>query len=332
MQIAHRLTQQDTIRPLTPHEVTMATRILELNLGYSPLDTVLIVTDEQMLNQEAAIWFETAKALGLPVELVVISGMTHSGEEPPPEIIAAAEQASINFFQTTYSLTHTQAGKKSVLNNGRGVSLPGADYNLLIKTLSADYGPIQHLGEQLKTALSQTETLTITSAAGTNLTTKVRTTGIINDSGFFGPGEMGNLPAGEVFFAPLLGTTSGTLVIDGSIADDILDAPITVVIENGVATSITGGTAATNLLQKLNAFGPAGLTVAEVGIGTNEAAEISDNLLEAEKAYGTVHIAFGNSSAIGGENDVAIHIDGLVSEPVVSTDAAEILRNRTFTL
>ncbi len=330
MNITTRLTSQDTLRPLLAHEQLLGSRIFELNLNAIPTDTVIIVTDEAMLHQEAAIWFETAKIQGLPVELFVISEMTHSGEEPPEEIILAAEAASISIFQTSYSLTHTQAGKKAVLNNGRAISLPGADYMLMMRTLSADFAPIKTLGDSLKTILGQSTSLQVTSAAGTNLTTQIRQNGIINDSGFIAAGELGNLPAGEVFFAPLLGSTNGTLVIDGSIADDVLDAPITATIENGVATKMTGGMAAARLWEKLSAFGQAGLTVAEVGIGTNSAAEISDNLLEAEKAYGTVHIAFGNSSAIGGENDVAIHIDGLIAEPTVTADSQEIVRNRVF--
>ena len=40
--------------------------------------------------------------------------------------------------------------------------------------------------------------------------------------------------------------------------------------------------------------------------------ELNKKVDEAEKAYGTIHVAFGNSSAIGGENDVPIHLDGVV--------------------
>jgi aminopeptidase len=330
MKISQRLNQEYSIRPLTPHEAALGKQILELNLGYTPSDSVLIVADERMLQNEAAIWFESAKELGLPIDLIVISEMTRSGEEPPTELVTAAEQASIVILQTVFSLTHTAAGKAARLNNGRGASLPGADHELIMRALSIPYDSIRELGTTLKDLLQKTEQVTVTSIQGTNLTARVRQTGVINDSGFILPGETGNLPAGEVFYAPLLGSTNGTLVIDGSIADDILDAPITVTIQNGVATKIEGGTAAQRLWNKLNQFGEAGRIVAEIGIGTNPAASISQNLLEAEKAYGTVHVAFGNSSAIGGENNVPIHIDGLISEPTVLFDSEKILANRVF--
>lgn len=170
----------------------------------------------------------------------------------------------------------------------------------------------------------------ISSAQGTNLTAAIRQKGIEAETGFLRAGEIGNLPSGEVFFAPILGSTNGTLVIDGSIADDVLDKPISIEIIDGIATKFSGGEAAYRLEKKLTHFGKKGLTVAEIGIGTNKNAKITNNLLEAEKAFGTVHVAFGNSSAIGGENNVPIHIDGLVSEPTVWVNDEVILENKIF--
>ena len=111
MRISNQLTQQHSIRTLAPHEAALGKQIFELNLGYIPTDTVLIVADEQMAENEAAIWFESAKELGLPINFMVISEMVRSGEEPPQEIVIAAEQASIVILQTVFSLTHTAAGK-----------------------------------------------------------------------------------------------------------------------------------------------------------------------------------------------------------------------------
>ncbi len=42
-----------------------------------------------------------------------------------------------------------------------------------------------------------------------------------------------------------------------------------------------------------------GTTVAELGIGTNEAAILNGIILEDEKVYGTVHIAFGTNTSLG---------------------------------
>lgn len=330
MRIHSTYTDQHTIRQLTEAERSLAHQVLTHNLGLHAADTVLIVTIPEMLEQETALWFEISKTIAHSVELIVITDMSHSGQEPPAEIIAKAEQASLSIFQTEHSLTHTQAGKAAILNQGRGASLPGANYELILRSLAADHQPIVTLGEKLKKLLSQSKKIEITSSAGTALTTDIRSNKVYNDSGLIPVGELGNLPGGEVFFAPLLGSAQGTIVIDGSIADDILDEPITITVKDGLATRITGGTAARNLKQALTAAGPLAFSVAEIGIGTNPTAQISPNLLEAEKAYGTVHIAFGNSSAIGGEINVPVHIDGLVAEPTVRVDGKVILKDRQF--
>lgn len=330
MEVSHYLTNTDSIRQLTSTEFELAKNILTHNLAHQPGTNIFIVTVPEMLEKEAALWFETAKMIGSQVKVVVLTGMSHSGEEPSQEIVDAVGLADTSLFQTVHSLTHTRAGKAVSIRGKRGASLPGADYELLMRTLSIDYSPIKQLGEKVMAALKNHQTISITSSEGTNLTAKIRPDLVQNDSGYFEAGEIGNLPAGEVFFPPVLGSANGMVVIDGSIADDLLDSPITLEIKDGKITSFSGGTAATNLEKKLTQFGDGGVTMAEIGIGTNKAANISQNLLEAEKAYGTVHIAFGNSSAMGGEIDVPIHIDGLVAKPGVKLDDTVILNNKKF--
>jgi len=307
-----------------------ATALLKQNLALQENESVLIVTVPEMLELEAAIWCQAAQHHGSKVELLCLSGMTHSGEEPPAVVIKAATQADITILQTTYSLTHTQAGKQAIANGGRALSLPGADIRLLQLAFGTDYKELTTLGTSLEQILVNGKTIHITSPQGTDLTAGIRQTEIIAETGTLYPGELGNLPSGEVFFAPLLGTTNGTLVVDGSIADDVLDEPIIIEIRDGIATKFSGGVAAQNVEKKLAHYGKKGLTIAEIGIGTNKLAKVGNNLLEAEKAFGTVHVAFGNSSAIGGENNVPIHIDGLVSEPTVWVDGVKVLARKRF--
>jgi leucyl aminopeptidase (aminopeptidase T) len=333
MKIIQDLDQTTTLRTLTAEELALGVQVLRTNLGYQPGESVLIVTDDLMSDREAAVWFEAAKTIdGARVRMLVLRDMHHSGEEPPEKVVAACADSDITFLHTSFSLTHTQAGKMISAHGHRGASLPTVDHEMMMRTLTIDYAPIQKLGTQLQTLLNQATTLHITSANGTRLELGVRQGHIFNDGGIVTNGEVNNLPAGEVFFAPLVGSTQGTLVIDGAVADDKLDRPIAMTIENGVAVSFEGGFAARDLEKKLRAFGHKGLTVAELGIGTNPATHPTGSLIEAEKAYGTIHMAFGNSSAMGGENNVPIHIDGVVVQPKVIADEKIILENGTFTL
>ena len=59
----------------------------------------------------------------------------------------------------------------------------------------------------------------------------------------------------------------------------------------------------------LLAHGARGTNLAEVGVGTNDRARMTGNVLEDEKILGTVHVAFGASAGIGGTVSVPIHLD-----------------------
>jgi leucyl aminopeptidase (aminopeptidase T) len=66
--------------------------------------------------------------------------------------------------------------------------------------------------------------------------------------------------------------------------------------------------------------------VAELGIGTNEKAQLTGNVIEDEKILGTVHVAFGASAAIGGTIQVPVHLDSVVMRPTLTVGDAEVVR------
>ena len=60
---------------------------------------------------------------------------------------------------------------------------------------------------------------------------------------------------------------------------------------------------------------PAVANLAELGIGTNEAAKDTANILEGEKILGTCHIAFGDNKGFGGTVSAPFHRDYIVPSP-----------------
>jgi leucyl aminopeptidase (aminopeptidase T) len=80
------------------------------------------------------------------------------------------------------------------------------------------------------------------------------------------------------------------------------------------------------LMELLTKHGEDGTNIAELGIGTNEEATLTGNILEDEKILGTAHVAFGASAAIGGNVQVPVHLDCVIVEPTVEIDGAEIVR------
>jgi leucyl aminopeptidase (aminopeptidase T) len=128
-------------------------------------------------------------------------------------------------------------------------------------------------------------------------------------------------------FAPVAGWGGGTLVVDGSIAGvGRLDGPVTLTVRSGHLSDASGQPGA-QLLELLTVHGDDGTSVAELGIGTNEAAILTGNILEDEKILGTAHLAFGASAAIGGTVQVPVHLDCVVLEPTVEIDGEPLVRD-----
>ena len=102
----------------------------------------------------------------------------------------------------------------------------------------------------------------------------------------------------------------------------------------GMLIGASGGPegAAEAYLAALDAHGPLARTIAELGIGTNENAEITGNVLEDEKVLGTAHIAFGASAGIGGTVTVPVHLDVVVLTPTLHVGATLVVSDGEFVL
>jgi leucyl aminopeptidase (aminopeptidase T) len=64
--------------------------------------------------------------------------------------------------------------------------------------------------------------------------------------------------------------------------------------------------------------------IGEFAFGINLKARFVDEFLEAEKLFGTIHIAFGNNSDFpGGQNPSRNHLDLLISKPSVKASTKD---------
>lgn len=322
----------DMVRTLEPDELALATRILRDNMDVTSKDSLLVVTDPAMVTQEGALWFEAGKALAGRVHMVVFEGMSQHAQEPPSVVTLMMSKSSVVMLQTSYSLSHTAARKLATSKGARIASLPTARHDLLMRTLSTDFDALGTLSTKIADSLTTANQARVTTPLGTDITFALTDRAGIDDTGFYTRrGDFGNLPAGEAFVAPVEGMSNGVFVVDGSFAEVQLDAPITITIQDGIATSITGGKAADALKQQLEAVGnPLAYSIAELGIGTNKAADPTGELIEAEKAYGTVHIALGNNATIGGTTSVPFHSDGVLLMPTLWLDDDLVIQDGVF--
>jgi leucyl aminopeptidase (aminopeptidase T) len=228
---------------------------------------------------------------------------------------------------TSKSMSHTRARMEACLNSTRIATLPGVTEEILQRGMLADYQKIASRTQKLASLFSKAKSARIETATGTSVVFDLENRGAHADTGLIhSPGSFSNLPAGEAYIAPIEGKTEGTIVFDGSFAGiGTLDSPITIIIKEGIVENVTGGKQADELKNIFEKAGKSGKNVAELGMGTNEKAEISGNILEDEKVMGTLHVAFGDSSTIGGLIESSIHLDGVIKAPTLFIDDIKLM-------
>ncbi|MCL1818770.1 MAG: aminopeptidase [Spirochaetaceae bacterium] len=223
----------------------------------------------------------------------------------------------------------------------RGFWSPRVTAESFIRAVPVDYMRMRLECLRIKEILDEAVSLRVTNKNGTDIVVSVAgRTGFADDGDFSVPGKGGNLPAGEVFVSPVVGSTEGRIVFDGSICaqhgEILIKTPIAVEVAGGFVKKIEGKEEAEELLATIlmgeerarvlenEAKLPAGQgevyarnarNIGELGIGLNPNAKICGNMLEDEKVYRTCHFAIGFN--YDEDAPSLIHLDGLVSEPTI---------------
>jgi leucyl aminopeptidase (aminopeptidase T) len=294
-------------------------------MGVSPGEDVLVVCNP-VTEEIGALMRIEAQGDGADATLAVMSERDSHAAEPPHALAAAMAAADVVLAPTIQSLSHTAARKAASEAGVRIGTLPGVTEEMLIRLMNAELEEIRRRGWAVVTALNSGSEARITCRHGSDFRLGLEgRLGIVDAGELSSRGAFGNLPCGEGFIAPVEGTGEGTLVVDGSIAGvGLLDTPTSLTVRGGHLTDTTGPEGAA-LLELLDAHGEDGTSVAELGIGTNEEAILTGNILEDEKILGTAHVAFGASAAIGGTVQVPVHLDCVVLEPTVEIDGETIV-------
>lgn len=292
-------------------------------MGLRRIERVLVVADDASLRLGTAL-YRGMLALDYDSSLITMKPRDMSGEEPSDAVAAAMRNADVALLATSKSLSHTRARQAASAAGARIASMPGITKQMLERgAMTADYAKVGRITARLARMLRGTECVRITTAKGTEMTASCKGRKMMLDTGIYRKkGEWGNLPAGEVYFAPVEGTTEGTVIIDGALFGRV-SKPVKVTIHNGRVVSAVGSTKLTGVLRKYKNAD----NIAEIGIGTNPAARIIGNVLEDEKVLGTCHVAFGNSTALGGRVYSEVHIDGIVLKPTIEADGRLVMKD-----
>ncbi|UED68079.1 aminopeptidase [Brevibacillus sp. HD3.3A] len=308
--------------------VEISRNLLATCLGVKEKEELVIVTDEDKRPLAEAL-YEAGKLLGAETVLLVMQEREKSGQEPPQAIAKAMEQADVAVCITKHSLTHTQARKVAAANETRVATMPGITRDMFTAgAISADYQEVKRLTEEVTDILTRGKQVRI-EKAGYALEFSIETRNGVPSTGMYlEKGQSGNLPSGEAYIAPIEGSANGQILVDGSIGGiGMIDEPLLLTIKDGRLISAEGPTGS-RLLATLGDGD--GRMLAEFGIGTNHKARIIGVVLEDEKAFGTIHVAFGSNATFGGTIQAGVHIDLIVNEPDVFIDGQQIQEKGRF--
>jgi leucyl aminopeptidase (aminopeptidase T) len=224
---------------------------------------------------------------------------------------------------------------------------PSVTVDMFERTVPVNYKRLKANCSKLKAVLDRASEVHIKTRAGTDLLIGVRKRKAKTDDGnFTKPGSGGNVPAGETFISPELGTGQGIIVFDGCISVRggvvVMKKPVIATVKNNMVTRIEGGREAKELRATLTAakkttreFAKKGLipeklvpeymrnifNLGELGIGLNENAKIVGKMLEDEKVFKTCHIAIGSN--YDRDAEALNHLDGIVKRPTIEVRDAK---------
>ena len=219
---------------------------------------------------------------------------------------------------SNFSTSHTRFRHLITKVKGtRYASMPLFDPDMFKGPMDVDWNLIAKRSEHIASLITKAEAVTMRCPLGTDIRLGLKgrsghaDTGILTAKGCFG-----NLPAGEVYAAPVEGTSEGTMVLDWSTTRR-LSPRVTLTVKKGMVVGMDGDTQFLKYLEGVFNTSPSAASIAELGIGTNDKASRPDNILEAEKILGTTHIALGDNTTFGGTNSANFHEDYVFFSPTL---------------
>jgi len=264
-------------------------------------------TNVEILEREGLLEGIIAKTAG-NVELQAAKEIVVSGRTGVADVVVAL---------SNNSTSHTRFRALANAAGCRFASLPHFDPEMFFGSMQVDWNALKSRTDRLVEVLQGVVEFRLSTPNGTCMTFGCTGRNAAGDDGMLTePGSFGNLPAGEVYLAPVEGTSNGLLVIEYAPSRK-LDSPVRLIVRDGSVVDVEGHDPLAAALLEAFAANPLVRNIAELGIGTNDRANRPDNILEAEKILGTVHVALGDNSGFGGTVQVPFHEDYIFFRPTL---------------
>jgi leucyl aminopeptidase (aminopeptidase T) len=299
------------------------TQALRLRKG----ESFLLVTDEPKLEIAGALarW---ARKAGAETTTYLMTEALRPIEGPTGLLRAMAEKADAVAYMLEARIEEKafRGFLVSLAKSGsRVLMMPGITVDMMERLVAVDYAALDVFTRKVMAALRNAPDVRVTNADGTDISFSVKGRRWRNSNGDIGRrGKHGNLPAGECYTCPVERTFSGRVAI--RLIDDQLGRGV-LEFEEGRLTRWSGR--GVEAVVRHIGDDPTGLIIGEFGVGTNPGARICGNMLEAEKAFGTVHFAIGDSYGLG-TNASRHHYDALVAGATIFAKGRYIARDGKY--
>ena len=253
-----------------------------------------------------------SKKLNIKVLPLAFYAATGQNNGPLPEnarmegrtlpLVELLQETDIVLAMTEYSATAPLMTLGRELGELRGASMPGVSKDMEETGLSADYQDLARKTQMLVSRLQEAHGARVTFTTGHELYIDLRYRQAEADDGQCPPGANPpfiNLPSGEAYQAPYEGEREDEPSrTAGMIPIQLIDEVILLRVEDNRIVEVGGDGVKAEDLRAFFEVDPARRNVAELGLGCNEKAVVSGQILEDEKAG--FHWAYGRSEHMGG--------------------------------
>ena len=304
-----------------------ARNAIEKSLKIKRKEQLLLVTDRQKMKiaEALAYW---AKKRGADVTTYLMTETLRPITAPTEIFKMMIRKADATIYMLDARIEEKPFRGFMVENGGRYgriCMMPGITVDMMERLVNIDFDKMDKLTRKVIRILKDKTEVRVTNPYGTDITFSVKGRKWENDNGDISKKHMhGNLPAGECYTCPVESTFTGRIVF--SLIDDKIGRG-EMIFEKGKLVKYKGR----GITEIIKGMGndPTGRIIGEFGIGTNKGAKICKNMLEAEKAFGTVHFAIGDSYGLG-KNKSKFHFDALVEKVTLEVGRKTIIKNGRF--
>lgn len=305
--------------------------VLDQCLGVRPGEQVVLLTDA---GTDAGVVTRLLEAVATRDGIPLVAQMPAPhlpGAEPPGAVAAMMAGAAAIIELTSLFIGSSRARRDATDRGARYLAMPGVRLDTFRAggPLDVDFEQLRGDAEHVGRAWGTAREFRLTTPGGTDLRGSVADRpGRVLHGIATQPGAYMAPPDIESGTAPVEGTASGTVVVDGDLlfmGQGPLAEPVVLHIVDGQVRGIEGAERA-RLTSMLERCADDRMTnLAEVAVAFNPAGSICAVPMETESARGTAHVALGNSVAYGGVVNAVAHLDCVMRDATLELDGRAVM-------